>query len=207
METFDEMKNVWKKGQSMESGSATLDWNTMDKYIAAGMRKVRSSMMKYFWGIFVYHIVIYALLAHVFIRYWGDGGLMLISIAGILLYAPFTAFMMKKFKMMCNPDAGSGKNVQQFLSYQHKLLSDFYRFKKWFDRLGVPVTALILVLIIFSLYVTGGPTGHPVAVVLSTFAVIAVLVPFIRSENLKSFIEPLNKLESLIEDMDRNIES
>jgi hypothetical protein len=206
METFDDMKNVWNKGRSEIADSAALDWNAMDKYIAAGMKKVRSSMMKFFWGTFVYHIVIYALLTHVFIRSFGDGKLMFISLAGILLYAPFTAFMIKKFKMMCNPDSDSGKNVKQFLSYQHKQLNDFYRFKKWFDWLGVPATALILVLIIFSLYVTGGPVAHPVAIVLSTIAVIAVLVPFIRSENLKGFVEPLNKLESLIDDMDKSTE-
>lgn len=206
MESFDDIKKVWQKGRSSSAGSSTLDMNTMNNYVEAGMRKVRNSMMQYFWGTFIYHIVIYALLIHVFVRFWGDSLLMALSLAGVLLYIPFTTFMMKKFKMMCNPDSGSGKNVYQFLTYQHRLLSDFFRFKRWFDWVGVPVSALILVLVIFTLYVTGGVFENLLAVTLSCIGVIALLAPFIRAENNKSFVEPINKLESLIEGMDRNTE-
>jgi hypothetical protein len=207
MNSFDDIKNTWEEGKSMESCSSGLDAETMEKYVKAGMNKVRNSTMKFFWGTFIYHMLIYALLIHVFIRFWGDGYLMLLSLGGILLYIPFTSLMMKKFKMMCRRDSGSNENIQQFLKYQHRLISEFFRFKRWFDWVGVPASALILVLIIFTLYVAGGFGGNLLAGTLSCVFVIAILAPFIHAENKKSFMVPLSKLESLIDDMDRIPES
>jgi len=207
MKSFDEIKNVWKESKSMDSGSPALDAETMDKYVKIGMKKVRNSTMEYFWGTFIYHILIYALFGHVFIRFWGDLYLMGLSLAGILLYIPFTTLMMKKFKRMCSPGAGNSENIQQYLKHQHRLLSEFFRFKRWFDWIGVPVSAIFFVLIIFSLYVTGGFGENLLAGILSCIAVISLLAPFVHAENLKSFIKPLNKLESLIKEMDSTPEN
>lgn len=200
MESFEDLEKVWKKGQHKGSFSDDLDKISMEASVKNGVKRERSVAMEYFWGVFIYHIIAYALLGHVLIRFFGDTRLMLLSVAGIAVYIPFTTVMMKKFKAMCVP-SDQHSDIQQYVKKQYDLLSGFFRFKKIYEWVSIPVISFILVAIIFSIYVDGGVAGNLLPASGLFIAVLGILTYFIYRENKKHFIDPLQKYEAVLKDL------
>lgn len=165
--------------------------------------------MEYFWASFVYQIIIYAFAAHLIIKFWGDVHIMVLSLAGALLYIPFTFIQMRKFKSMAMPIKNKSNaavlDIQTHVSNKYILLLDFFRFKKRYDYVGVPVSCFIMVMLFFSIYIKGGIREHLMAGLISYLIVLAVFILVIYFENKKRFKYPLQKLQLILEDIKNNI--
>ncbi len=206
MKTLDELKENWAaiSGSSNQEAYAQPQ---LEKIFKSRVSKHTNASMQYFWASFTLQIIVYSLLCHVIVKYWGDTNILWLSIAGILLYVPFTVMLMQKFKQMASAKFIEGADIetsmQQYASVQYGLLKKFYRFKKRYELMLIPLSAAIGVLIMFKLYVPGGITSHPIAASVAFAITIMSCEIAIRSENIKSFEQPLAKLKSILDEFTR----
>jgi hypothetical protein len=203
MDSFEELKKAWDDTKNKPGNQAPMGNAYLEELIRTRVRKEKRVVMEYFWASFTYQLVIYALMAHLVIRFWGEWQTMVVGAGGILLYVPFTWLQLRKFKAMARAPIGNAPllNMQAHVRNQYELLSGFFRFKRVFDWVGLPVTAFLFVVFIFKLYVTGGIEQHPVGASLTYLLALGMLVVGIRRENRKSFVVPLGQLQSVLADM------
>ncbi|MEO6981123.1 MAG: hypothetical protein ABI113_22200, partial [Mucilaginibacter sp.] len=139
--------------------------------------------------------------SHLIVKYWGDGRIMLLSAAGVLLYIPLTIILMRKFKAMFNLPPQQVTDMQSNVKNQFALLNQFFSFKKRFDLLSLPLTSVILTGIIFMLYVPGGVETHLAGAVTACVGMLLVYSIAAWFENKKHFVHPLNRLRFILEDI------
>ena len=159
--------------------------------------------MRYFWASFGLQILVYALLSHVIVKYGSDDETLLFGIAGILLFIPFTVMLMRKFKRMAvtrPKDGSTGTSLRSYVQQQYSLLQSFYTFKKRYEFILIPLAAAIGIFLTFKLYVPGGALAYLTSAI-SIFVITVVSCALaIVSENKKSFEQPLNELQKIIEE-------
>jgi hypothetical protein len=97
MENFDEIKKLWSEN------SLTVNQVDVDQLISNRIKKVKNNFREYFWASFFYQNLVYGCLAFLIVRYFGRPDIMIPSVAGIVLYIPFTIMFMKKFKSAFQP--------------------------------------------------------------------------------------------------------
>ncbi len=200
MSTLEELKEQW--GKNRRTGEKTYDKESFGKIIKARVKKHTNTPMKYFWASFALQILVYALLGHVIVKYFYNTAMVVLSVAGILLYIPFTVMLMKKFKEMAVTKLAdhTSSSVQQYVSRYHNLLQSFYRFKRRYELFLIPLSSIIGVWLVFTLYVPGGVMAHPSGAI-TTFAITLLsCVAAIWSENRKSFEEPLRQLKEVLDE-------
>lgn len=200
MKSLEEIKKQWEESHSKTEASGGKE--DLSNIIRARVKRERKTTMEYFWAAFTYHVIIYAFMTHLFIRFWGDIPLMLFSGAGALLYIPFTIVLMRKFKGMANPK----RNVQEadmlsHVKHQYRLLSEFFQFKKIFDWIGIPASAIILVWILFHLYIPGGMKENVPGGIVSFGIVLMIFSAITYFENKRRFNAPLEQLRSVLNDL------
>jgi hypothetical protein len=168
-------------------------------------RHLKASM-QYFWASFVLQLIVYSLLCHVIIKYWGNRELMLLSTGGILLFLPFTVFLMRGFKKMAilKPvDQENGMtSVRDFVQQQQSLLRRFYNFKRGYELFLVPLSIAAGVLLIFNLYVPGSVEGHWLGAGVTFVVGVVFSAIAIHSENRKSFIQPIQRLQYILDEFE-----
>ena len=162
--------------------------------------------MRYFWGAFALQILVYALLSHVILKYGSDAQTLLTGLAGILLFLPFTVILMKKFKQMAvnRPQGNTGIPLYDYIVRQQQLLQSFYAFKKRYELVLVPLSSAIGVFLTFKLFVPGGVMQHPMGAIITLGITLISMVLAIRSENKKSFAQPLQDLDQLLQEFRNN---
>jgi hypothetical protein len=192
--TLDEMKSEWNQQTSNES----YDEEALKKVIKTRVRKNTSDAFKYFWASFALQILVYSLLSHVIVKNWGNGLIMIPAIAGILLFIPFTIVLMKKFKSMAK---NTETSINNYVKRHHELLESFYKFKKRYELVLIPLATLIGTFVTFELYVPGGIWMYPKGAMITFFIALASCVLAIRAENKKSFDIPLSKLNEVLNDL------
>jgi hypothetical protein len=173
-----------------------MDEQSFNKIAKARVRKNMSESFRYFWASLALQILVYALLMHVVVRYWGDLA-MIASLVGICLYIPFTVVFMKKFKSM----AMAAGSVSTFISQQFELLESFYRFKKRYELVLVPLATLIGTFVVFDIWVPGGIWAYPKGALITFFISLVSCIIAIQAENKKSFDKPLSKLKMILDDL------
>lgn len=205
MKSFEGIQNLWKGNKDQHEGTEQVNKKSFQKTISSRIRKEKKTLIKYFWGSFVYQILIYSFMSHLFIRHWGNIPIMAMAVAAISLYIPFTSVMVKKFKTMYAERLRNENSVtmdmHNHVLNQYNLLSEFYRFKKRFDWLGVPVSCVIIVLVIFQLYTPGGVVENIIPASVLFVVWITMFITAIHFENAKKFREPLRQMGSILEDM------
>lgn len=170
-----------------------LDEQTFNNMIKARSKKNTVEAFNYFWASFVMQIIVYALLSHVTIKYWGEQ-VVIASLSGIVLYIPFTIVLLKKYKGM----AIASGSINAVISRRIELLESFYKFKTRYELVLIPLICLIGTYITFRLYVPGLYING----MLITFGIsLASCVYAIRRENKKSFDIPLSKLRLILADL------
>jgi len=111
---------------------------------------------------------------------------------------------MKKFKQIASTrfdeQVDKGSSMRQFATQQRDLLQSFYRFKKAYEFVLIPLSAIIGIVIVFKLYVPGGVSDHPVGAIITFIITLASCIAAIVSENRKSFQQPIRHLREILEE-------
>lgn len=206
MKTLDELKDNWAHASDSSLSTQVYDQQQLENIFRSRVGKHTRASMQYFWASFILQIIVYALLAHVLVKYWPEQDLRLLSISGIALYIPFTYVLLQKFKRMAaarpGDDPGREAPLQQYVALQYDMLKKFYRFKKMYELVLIPLVSAIGVVIFFSLYVPGGVDANPVGAAIAFGITLISCVLAIRSENKKSFDGPLSRLRSILDEFD-----
>ena len=200
MKTIDDLKKVWEGNQNTPSTSQAYDEESLAKIFKSRVSKQAHLAMQYFWASFALQIIVYALLSHVIVKYWSDADMFWFSIGGVFLYVPFTIMLMKKFKRMAKIklNGNSGASLHHYVSDHHTLLLSFYRFKKGYELILIPLSCAIGVFLTFKLYVAGGVLTSPVfAAILLILSLISCAIA-IHSENKKNFRQPIHQLDEIL---------
>jgi hypothetical protein len=201
MSTLEELKEQWgKKSASVSSGA--YDESSFQKIVTSRVRKNVNTSMKYFWGSFTLQLIVYALLSHVMVKHWSEADMVLLSVAGIVLYLPFTIVLMRKFRGMAvtKPVNTHRSSLQIYVQQHHDLLAGFYRFKKRYELLLIPLSSAIGVWLVFLLYVPGGVAAYPSGAIVSFGFTLLSCAIALASENKKSFEEPLAALKQVLDE-------
>lgn len=197
MDALDEMKEKWsgKRGSSPAYSSPDL----LD-VIRKRTRQHTLESMKYFWASFTYQIIVYALYGHVLVKYFHDPMVIIISSLGIVAYLPFTHMLMRKFKQLAlnKPDGSDVSPVFNFVEHKRKVLQSFFRFKRRYELFLVPVSTLFGTLLVFQIYVPGGPFANLNGVWITIAITLIACFVAIRKENAKGFHTPLAELDKLL---------
>jgi len=203
MSTFEELKKMWGANPENAQVHKPYDHKTLENIIKSRTKKNMKKSMHYFWGALFLQILVYALLSHVIVKYGADTKTLFAGIAGMLLYIPLNILLMKKFKQMAilKPAQGnSGRTLFQYILQQRALLQSFYTFKKRYELLLIPLSTGIGVFLTFKLFVPGGIEENPTGAIITFLITVAGMVASIRLENKKSFEQPLNDLNRLLDE-------
>jgi hypothetical protein len=207
MTTLDDIKKNWENAPWTISDSETYNQVSMDKIIKARVKKHSLSSFRYFWAALTLQIIVYSLLCHVIVKYWANPEIFYLSIVGIFIYVPFTVVMMKKFKALALVKAEDDIPVSlyEYVYRYHSLIIGFYRFKKLYELALIPVSSIIGVVIVFTLYMPGGVFDHPAGALITLAITLLSCALAIRSENIKDFKIPLTRLEDLLREFKASV--
>ncbi|MBL0742059.1 hypothetical protein [Chryseolinea lacunae] len=204
MESFDEVRKLWNANKAC--GVDDVKAEALAANIRKRLAQERRTVMEYFWAVFVYHIILYALATHVVIKFYGNTLVMILASACAVLHVPFTMVLLKKFKAMCVARAAeTAHEVSAYVAQQYEQVQAFFILKKRFDLISIPVTCGCMAATIFEGYVPGGIANN----VLATLVVFALLfgafVWATRLDNRKRFEKPLVHLDMIMKDFSATV--
>ena len=208
MSTFKDFKCLWERNGRTEA-HVPLDRTTLTSIVKVRAKKHMNVVMRYFWASFAMQILVYALLSHAILKYGSDQRILLAGTAGILLFVPFTFVLMRKFKAMAITrmhEDTSGTSLHRYVERQHDLLESFYRFKKKYELLLVPLSTAIGTFLTFRLYVPGGVMAYQTGAFIVFSLAIISSSSAIRSENKKSFEQPLAHLRKIKDELSVSVQ-
>ncbi|MBF9255789.1 hypothetical protein I2I11_20995 [Pontibacter sp. 172403-2] len=202
MSTLDDLKKKWRDDQSASQAADAVDAATLNQLIQRRMKKQNNLIFRYFWATFTLHILVYALLSHVLIRYGADTDILLLSLSGFLVTVPFTAVMLKRYKQMAVTKASQGgkDTIYTYVNGQRSRVAAFYTFKKRYEIVLIPLLSAIGVILVFTLYFPGGVLAFPTGAVVTYLLTLLSCFFAIRNENKKYFIRPLQELQAILDD-------
>ena len=202
MSILDECKKQWVEKKNDFTTQEPYDEATLSTIIKSRMKKQNKIVMQYFWASFALQILVYALLCHVIVKYWSDTPIVFTSIAGILIFIPFTTVMMKKFKRLAiaKIQETSLQSIFDYVNYRRALLSSFFTFKKRYEWILIPLSSAIGVWITFEIFVPGGVQVFTTGALITYALTLVSCYWAIRSENKKSFIQPLDQLREILDE-------
>ena len=207
MLTIDQLKQSWGQAQAANPSTGSFNKDSFEKIVRSRVRKHTNTAMQYFWASFVLQIIVYALLSHVIVRNWQDSDVLYPAIGGFLLFLPFTFILMKKFKAIAitKPKVQSSvkadeNSLHHYIARRRNLLDSFYRFKKWYELILIPLASAIGVFITFKLYIPGGVQEHQAGSIIAFTLTLASCAWAIRAEDRKNFREPIEQLDRILEE-------
>jgi hypothetical protein len=197
MDALDEMKGKWAK---QNDAAQPYDPNKLLRVIRQRVRIHTRESMKYFWASFTLQLIVYGLYANVIARFFHDPVVVTFALVGVLIFFPFTFMLLRKFKRLAvlKPNGNGSTSVHQYLSMNRKLLQDFFRFKLHYEWVLIPLSALVGTLLVFKIYVPGGPIANPNGVWITMVITLVSCYLAIRKENRVSFRKPLGELDKLL---------
>jgi len=196
MDTLDEMKEKWAKADEK-----TVPYNQENflRLIRLRVKKNLGHSMNYFWASFALQLIVYGFYTHVTLKYMADTRIVMLSLAGMLAYMPFTYVLMKKFKLLATTKPIADQtSVRDHIMTQKKLLQDFFRFKMRYEWMLIPLSSLIGSWLVFKIYVPGGPEGSAIGLTITFLVTLASCYLAIRKENQKAFRSPLKEFDELL---------
>ncbi|WP_298733398.1 hypothetical protein [uncultured Chitinophaga sp.] len=203
MMTLDKLKEEWGQRENKPVTPAVYSQQEFNTIIKSRIMKNKNIAMQYFWAAFALQMLVYALLFHVVIRYWAQTAIAITGLTGVALYIPFTVMLLKKFKriasarLMDKVDA----SLYRHIAFCRRELQSFYRFKKHYEMVLVPLSAAIGTFLTFELYVPGGAFAHlSVAVITFVVAVLSCLYA-IRRENERNFEQPIARFQQMLDEL------
>ena len=195
--SIDEMKTAWNaKGNENKVGG--YDKVSFEKIVKNRVKKNTNTAFKYFWAAFVLQNGVYGMLCYVIVKHWADPLITLPALLVIAIFIPFTVMMMKKYKSIGLVDQSS---MSDYIEKKYEILENFYRFKKRYERILIPLATFIGTFLVFELYVPGGIWSYPKGAVITFFISLAFCVIAIQAENKRNFEEPLARFKMILEEL------
>ena len=200
MSSLDDLKKKWNAEQPAFEAVPPYDAATFNHIIRTRMKKQNNRIFRYFWATFTLHVLVYALLCHVIIRYWGDTYTLVLGLIGLLLTVPFTAVMLKRYKQMAIARPDQASSAYTYVNQQRSRLAGFYTFKKRYELVLIPLLSAIGVILVFNLYFPGGVTAFLTGAIVTYLLTLLSCYWAIRNENKKYFVRPLQELQAILDD-------
>ena len=202
MSTLDTFKHAWHADAPGPAAGPPVDHAGLLAISKARSARQVNRAIQYFWASFTLQIIVYALLSHLFIRFWGVGAVQGLCLAGGLLYLPFTIMLLRQFKRVARAGAAppAGGSLQARIRQQYESLRAFYRFKTRYEYLLIPLSAALGVWLTFRVYVPGGVPQHAAGAALTYLLTLLGCGWAIRRENRAHFEQPLQNLHDLLEE-------
>ena len=203
MSTLNEFKKEWATAIPPAAPAQQVDRAGLQAIAKAQSARHVNRAMQYFWASFTLQLIVYALLSHVFIRFWGVPAVQGICLAGGLLYLPFTLVLLRQFKRVARPTPArpaADSSLQAQTQQQYDSLRTFYRFKRRYEYGLIPLSTALGVWLTFRLYVPGGVPQHPAGAALTYLLSLLACGWAIWRENHRHFEQPLRQLKVLLED-------
>ena len=213
MKTIDELRLQW----SSENTSATTNFSedSFQKIVKSRVRKQSQQAFKYFWASFVLQIAVYALLGHVIIKSlvqmfgartttYDAGAVALLGFCGVALYVPFTFVLMKKFKAMATSSRTKNADapIREYAMKNYQLLSSFFKFKKVYELVLIPLSSALGTIVCFELWFPGGVLQFPTGAAMVFAITLLSCVWVIRDENKVYFERPIAELRVLLDELE-----
>ncbi|HWA34124.1 MAG TPA: hypothetical protein VG737_08350 [Cyclobacteriaceae bacterium] len=198
MSTLDELKKDWNEGET--APHEPFNKESLRKIFRTRVSKHLREPFRYFWASFGMQILLYALLSNVIVKNWGDETILFYSGICILMYIPFTAMLLKKFKQMARSavDGADAGSLYAYVERKSEQLRGFFTFKKRYEFILIPVSCAIGVVLPFELYAPGGAATYFNAIIALYVIGLTTCAVTIYLENEKSFKKPLRELEMLL---------
>lgn len=202
MSALDDLKRNWNGNQQASQAAAPYDAETFNHLIQVRMKKQNKMIFRYFWATFTLHVLVYALLSHVMIRYWADTGTLVLGLIGFLVTVPFTAVMLKRYKQMAvtRVNRESMASIYAYVSQQRNQLAGFYSFKQRYELMLIPLLSAIGVILVFNLYFPGGVSAFPAGAIITYILTLLSCFFAIQNENKQYFTKPLHELQSILDE-------
>jgi hypothetical protein len=197
MDALDEMKGKWAK---QSDAVQPYDSNNLLRVIRRRVQMHMREPMRYFWASFVLQVVVYALYTHAIVRFIHDPVIVRFALLGIIIYIPFTFFLLREFKKLAvmKPNGIDTTSARQHITEKRNQLLYFFRFKLRYEWVLIPLSSLLGTLLIFKIYVPGGPTAYPNGVWITMTLTLLSCYLAIRNENRKRFRAPLAELDNIL---------
>jgi hypothetical protein len=166
------------------------------------VKKQNKMIFGYFWSAFALQNILYGLLCFVLIQYGYQPLIFILCLAGILITLPFTVYMMKRYKQLAKGklNRDSDASIYDYVRRQRDLLLDFFKFKKSYEIMLVPLSSAIGVVLTFELFVPGGVLEYAQGAMIAFVLTFLSCMFAIRSENQKNFIRPLEDLQDILDE-------
>lgn len=203
MENLDQLKQKWAHALAH---LGPFDEASMRKLVKSRINKHTRQAYNYFWASFVMQILMYAMLCHVTIRFWNNPSIVAPAIGGMLLFIPFTVVLMKKFKAMAVTPLGGteSSSVLSYVQEQRNQLASILQFKIRYELVLIPLINAVGVAVPIGMYMQGGLMGNLGLATGLYFLSLVVCYFANRSENQKSFIAPMKRLDGVLEEYQTN---
>jgi len=202
MSTLEELKKKWDQAGYTSPVPLPLDEMALHSLVRSRIKRQNTVIFRHFWATFTLHLLVYALLSHVVVKYWTDTGTLLLGLAGILLTVPLTVTMVRRYsRLAASQTKGAGKvSIHTYVDRRLRLLSGFFTFKKRYEMVLIPLHTVIGGVLTFRLFVPGGMAGSPVFALTAFLLTLLSCFAAVRSENRKSFVEPLGELQTILDE-------
>jgi len=202
MSALDDLKKNWNGGQQAFQAAGPYDAASFNQLIQARMKKQNNMIFRYFWATFTLHVLVYALLTHVMVRYGADTDTLVLGLIGFLVTVPFTAVMLKRYKQMAVSSANNASlaSIYTYVKQQRSQLNNFYTFKKKYELVLIPLLSAVGVILVFNLYFPGGVLSFLTGAIITYILSLLSCFWAIHTEDKKYFIRPLQELGSILDD-------
>ena len=202
MSALDELKRKWCENRNVLTANSSYDVESFRNLVQVRIKKQNKMIFRYFWSAFALQNILYGLLCFVLIRYGYEPLVFILCIAGIFITLPFTVVMMKRYKQLAKSKLyrDSNASIYDYVSRQRDLLLDFFKFKKSYETILVPLSSAIGVVLTFELFVPGGVREFSEGAMIAFALTFLSCMYAIRSENQKSFILPLEDLQDILDE-------
>lgn len=206
MSTLDELKKGWKTNIPTPLETPHYDQAALLTITRSSSERQINRAIQYFWASLTLQIIVYGLLSHLFIRFWGVPDVQWLCLLGVLLYLPFTVMLIRQFKRVARASPTRHENnfsVQTRIQQQYNDLNRFYRFKRGYEYGLIPLITALGVYLVFKLYIPGGVRQHLTGATATYLLSLSACGWAIVRENYRHFEQPLHNLEKVLDEFDQ----
>ena len=203
MDTAIDINACWQRARTNSAARALTAYD-LHSITAARVRRQFKTVAGFVWAALTHQIILYAFLACTLVRNWGNAPIMLASLAGAALFAPLTAMLLHRARVLYGGVADpAGADIAHYVRAARDRLVAFYRFKRRLDFIGVPVSCAIATFVTFTLFTSGGVAAFPVASAAVYAAWLIMSAAAVCAENRRRFGAPIRQLDAVIGDLER----